>query len=60
MACPQVAGVAAMWKGLYAPFYPLSPQEVMILLAFTADDLDAAGYDIYYGWGRVDMFPWVD
>jgi hypothetical protein len=60
MACPHVAGVAAMWIGAYAPFVSLTPTDVMFLLAFTADDLGTPGYDVYYGWGRVDIFPWVD
>ena len=60
MACPHVAGVAAMWIGAYAPYLPLTPTQVMFLLAFTADDLGTPGNDVYYGWGRVDMFPWAD
>jgi subtilisin family serine protease len=60
MACPHVAGVAAMWIGAYAPYVSLTPLQVIYLLAFTADDLGTPGYDEYYGWGRVDMFPWVD
>lgn len=60
MACPHVAGVAAMWIGAFAPYVSLTPLQVMYLLAATADDLGTPGNDIYYGWGRVDMFPWAD
>lgn len=57
MACPHVSAVAAMWLGVSTD---LTPQQVMTLLAGTADDLGTAGKDIYYGWGRLDMFPWDD
>jgi subtilisin family serine protease len=60
MACPHVAGVAAMWVGAYAPYVTLTPLQVMYLMLGTADDLGTPGYDIYYGFGRVDMFPWAD
>jgi subtilisin family serine protease len=57
MACPHVAGVAAMWMGAMPG---LTPLQVMYLLGATADDLGDAGRDVYYGWGRVDMYPWTD
>ncbi|WP_300465030.1 S8 family peptidase [Desulfobacula sp.] len=60
MACPHVAGVAAMWIGVYADYIALIPIQVMYLLAAHADDLGNLGKDIYFGWGRVDMFPWAD
>jgi subtilisin family serine protease len=60
MACPHVASVAVMWIGAYLDDVELTPRQVMILLATTAHDLGDPGKDIYYGWGRVNMFPWAD
>jgi subtilisin family serine protease len=60
MACPHVAAVAAMWIGAYLDYVELTPNQVMVLLATTADDLGDPGKDIYFGWGRVNMFPWDD
>jgi subtilisin family serine protease len=57
MASPHVAGVAAMWFGLNPG---LLPDQVRYLLLSTADDLGAPGRDDFFGWGRVDYFPWVD
>lgn len=48
---PVVAGVAAL---VLAANPGLSPAQVDKILTTTTDDLGAAGYDIYYGAGRVN------
>ncbi len=58
MACPHVAGVAAMWISAYLDYAELTPKQVISLLIVTADDLGAPGNDSYYGYGRVSMYPW--
>jgi subtilisin family serine protease len=60
MACPHVAGVAAMWISAYLDYAELTPKQVIYLLAGTADDLGDPGNDIYYGYGRVAMYPWSE
>lgn len=51
MACPHVAGVAALAWSLY----PNKTRDwVRLWLRYTADDLGAEGFDIYYGYGRVN------
>jgi thermitase len=51
MACPHVAGVAALvWSE-----YPNRTRDwVREWLRYTSDDLGTKGYDIYYGYGRID------
>jgi subtilisin family serine protease len=58
MACPHVAATAAMWISASLDYVNLTPAQVMLMLATTADDLGEPGKDIYYGYGRVNMFPW--
>lgn len=58
MACPHVAAAAAMWISALLDDVVLTPEQVMFLLGFTATDLGESGRDIYYGYGRVNMFPW--
>jgi subtilisin family serine protease len=58
MACPHVAAAAAMWISAFLDDAPLTPQQVFYLIAGTADDLGDPGKDSYYGFGRIDMFPW--
>ncbi len=60
MACPHVAGVAAMWISAYLDYDELTPRQVISTLAGTADDLGDPGKDIYYGYGRVAMYPWPE
>jgi serine protease len=50
MATPHVAGVAA----LLIASGVTGPDNVRQALESTAKDLGAAGWDQYYGWGRVD------
>lgn len=51
MATPFVAGVAAL---VWSQNASLRNQDVRKILARTADDLGNAGWDIEYGFGRVD------
>jgi len=51
LASPLVAGVAALVAGSTPQ---LTNAEVRSIVESTATDLGAAGYDIYYGHGRVD------
>lgn len=50
-ASPIVAGVVALVKSAKAG---LAPATVRSVIFNSADDLGAAGYDIYYGYGRVN------
>ena len=51
MACPHVAGVAAL---VWSRFPGKSRDWVRLWLRSTSDDLGAHGFDIYYGYGRVN------
>jgi thermitase len=51
MACPQVAGVAAL---IWSLFPYLTRDQVRVQLRRTADDLGAPGFDEYYGYGRIN------
>jgi subtilisin family serine protease len=51
MACPHVSGVAALaWSA-----YPSKTRDWLRLwLRYTADDLGDPGFDVYYGYGRIN------
>jgi len=51
MACPHVAGVAAL---VWSEFSNMSRDVLRLRLRDTADDLGTPGFDIYYGYGRVN------
>ena len=54
-SCPHVAGLAALILGL-KPW--LSPQDIMKVIRYTADDINASEYpgqDDYVGYGRINM-----
>jgi len=51
MACPHVAGVAAL---VWSQFPEMANEQVRSQLMYTADDLGTPGFDVYYGYGRVD------
>ncbi len=57
MASPHVAGVASLWR---CERPELSAAKTRAGLRYNADDLGAPGYDIYYGYGRVDAQPFND
>jgi len=57
MAAPHVSGAAAAYFILNPSF---TAADVASALFAEADDLGDAGLDAYYGYGRVDMFPWLD
>jgi len=51
MAAPHVSGIAALVWSLY----PEKTREwVRLWLRYTADDLGDPGFDIYYGYGRIN------
>jgi thermitase len=50
-SAPITAGVVAL---IFSANPSLTPAQAEQILKSTAQDLGAAGYDIYYGWGRVD------
>jgi thermitase len=51
MACPHVAGVAALVLSRYAN---MTGDDVRNQLRSTTDDLGDAGFDETYGWGRIN------
>jgi len=51
MATPHAAGVAAL---IWSQFPGMTRDQVRARLRSTADDLGAAGFDIYYGYGRIN------
>ncbi|PKO23825.1 MAG: hypothetical protein CVU38_02175 [Chloroflexi bacterium HGW-Chloroflexi-1] len=50
-ASPHAAGVAALVRGLRPD---LGQADVRELIRRTADDVDAPGWDVYTGWGRLN------
>ncbi|MEM2152394.1 MAG: S8 family serine peptidase [Candidatus Bathyarchaeia archaeon] len=52
-SAPIVAGVAAL---IFSANPSLTPADVEQILESTAVDLGDAGYDVYYGWGRVNAY----
>ncbi|MEM2102568.1 MAG: S8 family serine peptidase [Candidatus Bathyarchaeia archaeon] len=53
MACPHVSGVAAL---VWSRFPNMSRDVLRFHLRDTADDLGAAGFDVYYGYGRLNAY----
>lgn len=51
MACPHVAGTAAL---IWSRFASASRDWVRVQLRYTAEDLGDAGFDNYYGYGRIN------
>ncbi|MEM0233413.1 MAG: S8 family serine peptidase [Candidatus Nezhaarchaeales archaeon] len=52
-SAPIVAGIAAL---MYSLNPSLTPNQIEQILESTAVDLGDPGYDVYYGWGRVDAY----
>jgi len=51
MACPHVSGVAAL---VWSQFPNATRDWVRLWLRYTADDLGEPGFDVYYGYGRIN------
>jgi thermitase len=51
MASPHVAGVAAL---IWSEFPNMTRDQVWAQLQYTADDIGAPGFNIYYGFGRIN------
>jgi hypothetical protein len=51
MATPHVSGAAAL---IWSKFPNMTRDQVWAQLQYTADDLGAPGFDVYYGFGRVN------
>lgn len=51
MACPHVAGVAAL---IWSQYFNAANNWVRAQLRCTAEDLGDTGFDLYYGYGRVN------
>ncbi|MEM3478744.1 MAG: S8 family serine peptidase [Candidatus Bathyarchaeia archaeon] len=52
-SAPIVAGVAAL---IFSANPSLTPADIEQILESTAVDLGDTGYDVYYGWGRVNAY----
>ncbi|MFX0188852.1 MAG: S8 family serine peptidase [Candidatus Hodarchaeota archaeon] len=51
MACPHVSGLAAL---LMSEFTTYTPSQIEDLIRNNVVDLGTPGFDIFYGWGRID------
>jgi thermitase len=51
MACPHVSGLAAL---VFSEYPERSRDWVRAWLKYTADDLGDRGFDVYYGYGRIN------
>ncbi|MHC4115078.1 MAG: S8 family serine peptidase, partial [Planctomycetota bacterium] len=53
MACPHVAGLAALIRSNYSI---LTNEEVRQIIRDSADDFRDPGFDIYFGYGRINAY----
>jgi subtilisin family serine protease/uncharacterized protein YkwD len=53
MATPFVSGLAALILSMNST---LTPDEAETIVEQSADDLGDSGYDVYYGWGRINAY----
>lgn len=51
MACPHVAGVASL---ILSRFPNLTNSQLRQMLLYATDDLGDPGFDVYYGYGRIN------
>jgi thermitase len=51
MACPHAVGVAAL---IWSRFPGMTRDQVWAQLQYSADDLGKPGFDVYYGFGRIN------
>jgi parallel beta-helix repeat protein len=51
MSTPHVSGVAAL---IWSRFPNMTRDQVWAQLQYTADDLGSKGFDVYYGFGRIN------
>lgn len=52
-SAPLTAGLVSL---IFSLDPSLTPKQVLDILQQSAKDLGTAGYDIYYGWGRIDAY----
>lgn len=57
MSAPFVAGVAVL---VWSANLNLTSNQVRMVLHWTADDLGSKGFDVYYGYGRVNAWKAVE
>ncbi|MCJ7651585.1 MAG: S8 family serine peptidase, partial [Candidatus Lokiarchaeota archaeon] len=53
-SAPIVAGIAALMLSINLPGIILDDDDVENIIKWSAEDKFTPGFDIYYGWGRVD------
>jgi thermitase len=51
MACPHVSGLAAL---VWSHYSTKTRDWLRLWLRYTADDIGALGFDVYYGYGRIN------
>ncbi len=54
--CPAAAVVGGVAGLIYSANPRLTPQQVERILESMADDIDAPGWDVHSGWGRVNAY----
>jgi subtilisin family serine protease len=53
ISAPYVTGLFGL---VFSANPSLTPQQAVDIVCGTADDLGAPGFDIYYGWGKIDIY----
>jgi len=56
ISAPYVTGLFAL---LFSANPALTPQQAVDIVEQTADDLGDPGFDIYYGWGKINLYQAV-
>lgn len=57
MAAPHVTGIVALMRSVNAA---LTREQILEVLVTTADDVNAEGFDVFTGWGRVNALGAVE